>query len=270
METKIGKYTIKGTSVSGFATCLTIPELKVVFDIGVCTPEAYKVRDVFITHGHVDHVAGAVHHAAIRDLMGMKPSRFYVPAHIEADFKATLDLFGRMQDGAFAFEVIPLKPRERVERKSLIIEAFDVFHRIPTYGYAVHEKRSKLKAEFVGMEGKDIGKLRREGVEVTDTIITHLLTYTGDTTSEVMESPLVRKAPVLIMECTFVGGDVTIEKAREKGHIHLMEIVGRTKKLECEHLVLVHFSMRHDPEEVGVLRDTLPDSLRERVHFHID
>jgi ribonuclease Z len=260
-------YEIKGVSTSGIATCLVVPELKVVLDIGVCTSDAWKVRDVLITHGHVDHVAGAVKHAATRDLLGMKPSRFILPAVIAEDFKAMMGCFAIMQQQPFPFTVVPLQDSEHYERKGLVVEAFATSHRIPSLGYALYEKRSKLKPEFVGMEGKDIGKLRKEGVEVTDTKLVHLLTYTGDTTSEAMDLDVVKEAPMLVMECTFVGSDVTIEQAREKGHIHLMEIVGRSKKLKSDHIVLMHFSMRHSPEDVVALRDTLPDSLRSRVEF---
>jgi len=87
---------IKGGSISGIGTCLVLPEFDLVLDIGFCPKDAARVQTVLITHPHIDHLAGAVQHAAIRDLLGMKPSRFVVPYHMVDGLKALLDLWCKM------------------------------------------------------------------------------------------------------------------------------------------------------------------------------
>ena len=84
---------------------------------------------------------------------------------------------------------------------------------------------------------------------------------------EVVErEEVVRKAKVLVMECTFIDERVPVKKAREKGHIHLDEIVERAELFENEAILLTHFSARFNAAEIEAALDKkLPAGLREKV-----
>jgi len=253
---------LKGKSVSGLGTCLTAPSLKLVLDIGVCTPEALKCRDVLVTHAHVDHMAGAVQHAATRDLLGSKPSRFFAYRPVAEALVKVLELWRTLQ-GEFKYEVVPMDFGEEYPlRRGMTVAVFETFHRVVSAGFVVYESRSKLKAEFKGVEGAEIGRLRKSGVEVTDTVKTPVLAYTGDTKVEALADPLLKGVKVLVTECTYLI-DVEVEFARKRGHIHVTEF--NKVELDCEALVLTHFSARYSLSDVEVLTVAeLPAALQDR------
>lgn len=49
-------YSVEGVSLGGHETCVIVPELKAVFDIGRCLSRAVHQNFLFITHAHLDHI----------------------------------------------------------------------------------------------------------------------------------------------------------------------------------------------------------------------
>ena len=47
-------------------TCISIPQLKLIFDTGRCPQRAVYQRHVFISHSHMDHIGGLPFHVATR------------------------------------------------------------------------------------------------------------------------------------------------------------------------------------------------------------
>ena len=94
-----------------------------------------------------------------------------------------------------------------------------------------------------------------------------ILAFTGDTCIDVVErEEVVRTAKVLVMEVTFFDDRVSVENARDKGHIHLDEVLDRAELFDNEHILFTHQSARYthrEAEEICARR--LPEGLRERV-----
>lgn len=96
-------------------------------------------------------------------------------------------------------------------------------------GYVVYERRNKLKAEYHGLSGSEIAKIRQSGAEVSQVVDTPLIAFTGDTLVTWMDSadshPVIRdalRATVLITEATFLESTIAQSKSWEKyGHTHL-------------------------------------------------
>ena len=168
--------------------------------------------------------------------------------------------------------IIPLKPGDIVTVNSdLKVRVFPTIHRVPSQGYALYKVTAGcLLPEYSGLPGKDIGALRRSGVKVlSDETESLELVYTGDTVIEGLLQPcnsFIFTAAILIMELTYLDGDR--QKAIDRGHIHLQDIVENADKFQNQQIVFVHLSERYGPhgKALMMLRDSLPpDILRRSV-----
>lgn len=255
-----------GESVSGVGTCITLPQLDIAFDIGMCPRWALKCRNVLISHGHVDHLGAAVTHAATRDLFGAPATRFVVSAEVAPKLKALFDTWALLQKEDLPYEIRVVEPGDELALGKLLVRPFATDHVIPSQGYRVVERRQKLKPEYVGTPGDEIGRLRRSGVEVTDTTEVLKVVYTGDTRPTVWDTVEgIGGAEVVITEATYVADDMTPETAVERGHTHLSKLVERSGKFTTEALVLTHFSARYERSAIEQAVALLPEDFRRRI-----
>ena len=261
---------INGHSIGGKKSCLVMPEHKVVFDIGVCTDEALKYPTVLVTHGHVDHLAGAVQHASTRSLTGADPSVFVVPAAIAGVLDGIMKAWISIQGGGgFKYVIIPMEPGDsRILPNGLTLRVFKTDHVVPSQGYALCRQVKKLKAEYIGWPGQELKAVRESGTEIQETVETVEVVYTGDTMITAFDrEPLIRKAKLLIHEATFMGTAVDRKESRRHGHTHLDEIAERAESFENEAVLLCHFSTRHTEAEIREAAAALPETLAEKVYL---
>lgn len=265
---RIGPLDIEAISVGGLETCIELPAWNLAFDIGRCPPGAVRRQRLFLTHCHMDHAGGLAYHAATRDLMAMQPPTYYVPRENFEDLRELFDVWRRLDRSALPCELVPVAPGDSVPiGRNLIVAPFRSPHRVHCQGYAIRAKRSKLKAEYVGMEGAELGRRKLAGERITDEVEAIEFAFTGDTLIEVVErEEMVRTARVLVMECTFLDDRVPVAKSRESGHVHLDELVERVDLFANERILLTHFSARYSRREITeILERRLPESLKARV-----
>lgn len=265
LTTKTGLQ-IVGESVSGVGTCITLPSLDIAFDIGICPRWALSCRNVLISHGHVDHLGAAVQHAATRDLFGSPKTRFVCSSDVAPGLRALFATWALLQKEELPYEVVVVEPGDELRIGKLLVRPFATDHVIPSQGYRVVEQRPKLKPEFVGKPGDEIGRLRKSGVEVTDTTDVLKVVYTGDTRPTVWDTVGgLGGAEVVITEATYVADDMTPEQAVERGHTHLSKLVERAERFTTGDLVLTHFSARYKQADVEQAIGSLPEGFRQRV-----
>lgn len=182
-------YALQVRAIAGVESCCYVESVDVAFDMGCCVHQAANKTHVFITHGHADHVSAFATHAARRSLQRMKPAKYYVPAHLVVYMQSIMNSYSAMQEDEIQVEIVPVEPFEEVHISAQwMIKAFPTVHRVPSLGYILFRKQSKLKDEFIGLPGKEIAALKREGHEVTTAFMTPEIAYTGDTTSQIFES----------------------------------------------------------------------------------
>ena len=259
---------INAVSVGGLETCIELPDWKLCFDIGRCPPTAVRRPRVLFTHAHCDHMGGVAHHCAQRDLMGMDPPTYYMPAESAEAFEEMMAAWRRLAHSEFPCEVIGVLPGQEFELgRQQWARAFRAVHRIPTVGYALGELRKKLKPEFRGKSQEEIRRAVHSGAEITNDERFVEVAFCGDTCIDVLErEEIVRKARLLILEVTFLDDRVSVASARENGHVHLDEVVDRADLFENEHILFTHFSSRYRNKDIlSILDERLPKNLRERV-----
>ena len=264
----ISSVKLEGLSIAGVETCIEVPELRLVLDMGRCTRTAVQQPLVLLSHGHLDHMGAIAQHAARRAMMRMGESTYVVPAAVAANVEELFNAAGRLDDQVIPRRVVPLAPGEEFRlSKQRWVRPFETFHRVPSQGYTVWERRHRLRPEFQGMPGAQLGELRARGVAIEDSHDVALLSFTGDTRSEVLErTPELQHTETLVMETTFLDELVDVAGARSTGHIHLDEVLQRSALLPRGEVVLSHFSARYRDQDVRrIMAERLPDELRSVV-----
>ncbi|HEY4180710.1 MAG TPA: MBL fold metallo-hydrolase [Kofleriaceae bacterium] len=264
-----GPYTVKGVSVGGVYTSISVPELGVVFDAGIAPRSHGGIDTILLSHGHADHVGALPALLGIRALHGKtKPPRVVLPSEIVADLEVALAALTKLQRFDLAIDAIGMQPGDEIAlRGDLLVRAVRTYHPVPSLAYLLVRRVAKLKAALHGLDGRAIAERKANGEVVTDVEERIELAYATDTLISVLDhSPELLTARVLIMECTFLDDRKSRDAARAGCHVHLDEIVERADTFKNEHIVLMHFSQLYRPDEIsGILDAKLPPALRSRV-----
>ncbi|ESQ27684.1 hypothetical protein EUTSA_v10018981mg [Eutrema salsugineum] len=266
---EIEGYPIDGLSIGGHETCIIFPSLRLAFDIGRCPHRSISQDFLFISHSHMDHIGGLPMYVATRGLYKMKPPTIIVPKSIKECVESLFEVHRKLDSSELKHNLVGLDIGEEfIIRKDLKVKAFKTYHVIQSQGYVVYSTKQKLKQEYIGLSGNEIKNLKASGVEITNSITTPEVAFTGDTTSDFVadeNNADALKARVLVMESTFLNDSVSIEHARDFGHIHLSEIVNHAEKFENKAILLIHFSARYTVKEIEDAVSALPPPLKGRV-----
>jgi ribonuclease Z len=267
-QVQAGGFTVSGVSVGGVYTSLLVSELNLVLDVGIAPRSFVGAPDLFLSHGHADHLGALVTLLGIRGLNKAGPLRIFLPVEIADDLVEGVQRFTHVQGRGLPIEFVGLSPgAEVLVREDLWVRAVRTLHTVPSLGYVFFRRVRKLKPEYFGLAGQEIRERRESGEELTFLVDRPELAYATDTLIEVLErEKALRAARVLILECTFLDERKSRAECREKCHIHLDDIVDRAELLENEHIVLMHFSQLYRPNEVrDILKRRLPPGLVDRV-----
>lgn len=264
-----GPYTVRGVSVGGVYTSISVPELGVLFDAGISPRSFGAIDTILLSHGHADHVGALPALLGIRALHGKtKPPRVVMPAEIVEDLCTALAALTKLQRWPLAIEAHGMNPGEELAlRPDLAVRAVRTFHPVPSLAYLLVRKVAKLRPELHGESGAAIAARKKAGESITEIEERVEVAYATDTLVSVLDhSPELYRARVLIIECTFLDERKSVEAARAGCHIHLDEIIERADKFENEHIVMMHISQLYRTDEVaGILDRRVPPALRKRI-----
>lgn len=268
-EIKICGLTLQGVTRGGIETCLHVPELGVMFDVGLCPWGASDNSNVvFISHGHADHAAGLPYLISQRHLRRLPPPQVHLPIEIGPPMIRVLEAWSEIEGYPLVWNIQGHAPGAVVALEGdLRARALRTIHRIPSLGWLVERTSQRLKPEFQGLPGKELAALRKSGTTLTQEHIKPILCVTGDTQIEFFDAhEEVRRSQVLIHEVTGWDDRMDVANTRKWGHTHIEEILERADMFQGEMLVLVHRSQRWTREEAeGILQRRCPAVLRGRV-----
>jgi ribonuclease Z len=266
---KISKsLTLSGTSRSGVRSCFHCPELSSYFDAGLQGLSAADM--IFLTHGHADHSHGV----PMMNLEFESKAKLFVPSEIVNDVTDTISSFYKMNGNPGTtvdskYEIIGVKPNtildiklndvvketqvgskvktRTIPGKDYLIETFKCYHPVPAIGYGIYEKRKKLKPEYENLPGKEIGQLRKEGIDINYIKNEPIIAYLGDTTEKVFQdinNINLFKFPYIITECTYIYS-THLEEAKRGGHTNWCNLIPIIKAYSDTTFILIHFSPRY-------------------------
>lgn len=229
-----------------------------------------KIRAVFISHLHGDHVYGLF---PLLSTLGLYGRRTSLAVYAPAPFGEILGYHLRYFDSElpFAVEWREVKTTEHLllfENRTLEVWSVPLRHRVPAAGFLFREKEpplnvDKFKIEKYGLSIAQITAAKR-GEEVIldsgETIRNCELTYRpyaprsyaylSDTNYSAKAANLCAGTDLMYHETTYAAAEQKI--ARERGHSTSLDAAKAALTAGAKRLIIGHFSSRYRDEELLV------------------
>lgn len=225
-----------------------------------------KLRGIFISHLHGDHVFGVFPLISTLGLYGRRtPLKIFAPRPFGEILEAHLRYF----DSELPYEVEWVEVdttahRIIFENNSLEAWSIPLRHRVPTSGYMFREKMpelnvDKFKIERYGLSIKQIVAAKRgeditldDGTVIPNGELTYLprqpktYAYCSDTNRSAMVARRIKGADMLYHEATYAAAER--RQAKERGHSTAVDAAEIAQAAEVKRLIIGHFSSRYkDP-----------------------
>ncbi|WGS65020.1 MBL fold metallo-hydrolase [Marinitoga aeolica] len=247
---------------------------RLLFDVGEGISAAlgnkiYSIEKIFISHSHVDHIAGLWGFINTRNnAMGSREKNLeiYYPKgskNIEEYLNFIKGMNRYLRFKLITKEIehgdnIPLK-------NNRFLRAFKTRHTPgeKSLGFQILERRKKLKSVYSNLSGEEIKKIISEiGKEnVLEEYVKKIVTISGD--SLPISPDIIEDSDTLIHECTFIK-----ESDRKlRNHTSLNEIKKLLNSIHPKRVILYHISSRYNRLINKVKRD-LTENFSD-IEFHI-
>ena len=269
---KIDELEITGYTFAGEETVVAVPMLDVCFDIGKAPEQAIAINNVLLTHGHMDHSAGFAYYLSQRNFCGMSAGTILAPQILLAPMQKIINAWADLDGNPIPNNLIGVKPGDEEQIKpNLFARVFPTKHSRGAVGYSIIEKRKKLKAEYIGLNAKQIVELKKQKVEIDHILELPIITYLGDTQYvDFSQLDYIAKSKILVAECTFYEGEHT-DRAQAGRHMHVDELAGLLEKMQNEHIIITHTTLRTPMWEVRkILQKSLPSDIYKKIILLMD
>ena len=270
-ELRLGDLRIEGWSLAGDETWFRIHPPGLAFDTGRGTARLAGARDIFLSHGHLDHALGLPFVLSQRSLHRDSETRVFCPAETAEPLAALVAAAERLERATYRYEIVPLAVGARVEvGRDLLVEAFATDHVVPSLGYHLVRRKRRLAPGLAGLDGRELAALRERGVATAEVVEEMWLSYCGDTGAAVFDlTPALFDSRILMLECTFLGDEQRGSGDRYK-HLHLEDIECRADRFHNQAIVLHHLSRRYRQNDLRAEIERRLPALAPRIHLLIE
>jgi len=185
---QIDEFEIIPWSVSGIETSVAVRcggqgAVCIGFDMGYSEKEIIHAQNIFISHGHMDHVAGVAHHAKKRAIYGLPPATYFAPEDLVEPLKEIGRQYDKMHGKETLLSNLDIRPFNEGDKVDIpgkrLVKAFRTTHRVQSQGYLVYEKVKRLRNDLKDLSSEDIKKRRDLGETVTEENYIPVIAYTG-------------------------------------------------------------------------------------------
>jgi len=256
-------FSLYGNSWACDQTAFQIPELGWGLDIGFI-PHNQRRTHLFLTHAHGDH-STSLPFAICRRV----PPDIFLPGEVVDSCRDYLEghLNFRLADQDIG-EMLPtyhlkgVRGNEKIRltgksHSDKLVQIYSMYHSVPCVGYGFLLEKKRLKSEYIGLQGKQLGELRKQGTNIEEFYECPIFAFLGDTTTQLFDehAELEKKGkdslfkyPLIMVECTFLGTDEKdAERATSKKHVLWDDLKPHVQAHPKIIFVLIHFSHRYSP-----------------------
>ncbi len=268
---RLEEYTIKGVSLGSARTTIMIKPGDILIDIGFGFNEAIRFPKLYLTHGHVDHIADLIYYVSQRKLMSMEGPQIFCPAELVEPLQQIIAHYEKIERTQYGHQIIALEANKEYNLgKGKFFMPISMNHRIPSLGYCFFQYKRKLKKEYLSLPQERILELKMNNEDIFVQEKSYDLFVTGDTNFQaVKDTPEALQSRILLIETTYVDEKKPPELAAQWGHIHLDDIWQNAALFEKnKYIVLYHFSRRYKREYLDtVINETCPISLQNKIRL---
>ncbi len=222
-----------------------------------------KLRAIFVSHLHADHVYGVFPLLSTMSLYGRRTAlKIYAPAPFGEMLDSYMGFFGGDMTYPVEWcEVDTTASQVIFENRTLEVVSLPLRHRMPTAGYLFREKMpplnvDKFKIEKYGLgiaqitaakRGEDItldsGEVVKNSELTYSPFVPRSYAYVSDTNYSAKVAALCSGVDVLYHEATYLHIEHKVSKAR--GHSTALEAAKCATAAEAKRLIIGHFSTRY-------------------------